>query len=171
MKHNPPAWSVDAPRWVQYAAEDIDLMEIPGPATAPKIREWLRMLGAWWTDDETPWCGVAMGAWMRAAGINPPKAFYRAKAWADGWGTLLDRPIPGCVVVFDRKGGGHVGLLVGVSEGGALQILGGNQANAVNVREFPMSRNPRFIWPPGEPVPAGHSWAWAGSAGASTTEA
>lgn len=165
------SWAAGAPRWVRIASNDIHLAEIPGAATAPKIKQWLRMLGAWWSDDETPWCGVAMGAWFREAGIKPPKAFYRAKAWADGWGTMLDRPILGCVVVFDRQGGGHVGLLVGIAEDGALQILGGNQSNAVNVREFSMARNPRFIWPPGEPIPSGQSWAFGARSSASITEA
>lgn len=166
-----PSWVFGAPRWVAIASEDMGLAEIPGAATAPKIKQWLRQLGAWWTDDETPWCGVACAAWFQAAGIAIPKHYYRARAWADGWGTQLASPVLGSVVVLDREGGGHVGLLVGVTDNGRLLILGGNQGNRVSVREFALDRNPRYFWPPGEPIPSGSAWAYSGQSSASTTEA
>lgn len=156
-------WPATAPRWLKIAALDIGLKEIPGREHAPKIIQWLTQLGAWWRDDETPWCGVAMAAWMREAGVPLPKHWYRAKAWADGWGVPLAEPAAGCVVVFDRAGGGHVGLVVGVADNGDLQVLGGNQGNAVSVRSFPASRVPRFVWPPGEPMPELEPLAWAGA--------
>ena len=43
------------------------------------------------------------------------------------WGEKLDRPVLGCVVVFTRDGGGHVGFVVGKSTSGNLLVLGGNQ--------------------------------------------
>lgn len=154
-----------AARWLILAAADEGLQEIPGKEHAPKITRWLTELGAWWRDDETPWCGVAVAAWMRGAGVPLPVHWYRAKAWAGEWGARLDGPVPGCVVVFDRKGGGHVGLLVSVATDGALQVFGGNQGNAVNVRSFPASRPALFIWPPGEPFPQRNApMQWAGAA-------
>lgn len=160
------------PRWLTIARQDIGLREIPGKEHAAKITLWLEQLGAWWRDDETPWCGVACAAWMRQAGIALPKHWYRAKAWGDGWGTLLDRPIVGCVVTFEREGGGHVGLLTGTNECGDLLVLGGNQGNAVNIRAFPRERVARYIWPPGEPIPpVGPVDLPIASAPATTTEA
>lgn len=147
------------PRWMTIARVDLHLKEIPGKEHAPKIVMWLKRLGAWWSDDETPWCGVAMAAWMRDARVPLPKHWYRAKAWADGWGTPLAEPIVGCVVVFDRQGGGHVGLVVGKDAAGGLQVLGGNQGNAVSIARFGPERTPRFVWPEGEPVPVVRGWA------------
>lgn len=167
-----PPWPENAPRWLKIAALDIGLREIPGTQHAPRIQSWLRTLGAWWDDDETPWCGVAVAAWMRESGVVLPKHWYRAKAWGDGWGRKLNRPITGCVVVFDRAGGGHVGLLSSVSENGSLNVLGGNQGNEVNIRNFPLSRNPAFYWPPGEPIHEVGQWmTTVGSAPSSTGEA
>lgn len=160
-----------APRWLAIAYGDVGLREIPGKEHAPKITQWLVELGAWWRDDETPWCGVAVAAWMRQAGITLPKHWYRAKAWADGtWGTLLDRPIIGCVVVFDRVGGGHVGLLHGIDAKGVLQVIGGNQGNAVSIAGFP-GRVARYVWPPGEPIPSYSDLTIVAGAAASTSEA
>ena len=50
--------------------------------------------------------------------------------------TKLNNPAYGCIVVFSRAGGGHVGFLVGKDKQGNLMILGGNQSNAVNIKPF-----------------------------------
>jgi uncharacterized protein (TIGR02594 family) len=132
--------------WLIEARKHLGLREIPGAPTAPTIAKWLQSLGAWWRDDETPWCGVATAAWMQAAGVAPPKAWYRAKAWLD-WGTPLARPAVGCIVVFERQGGGHVGIVTGYDQRGRLMVLGGNQGNAVNVAPFDLDRVAGYRWP------------------------
>jgi len=139
------------PIWLTIAEKYIGLREIPGAPTAPTIAAWLQRLGAWWNDDETPWCGVAMAAWMQEAGFKPPAAWYRAKAWAT-WGIPLSKPVTGCVVVFTRQGGGHVGLAVGQDSEGRLMVLGGNQGNAVRVAAFDMGRVVAYRWPEGAPI-------------------
>lgn len=142
------------PAWVVEARKDIGLRELPGAPTAPRIQRWLSDLGAWWRDDETPWCGAAVAAWMRAACVGPlPRFWMRAQAWAD-WGQPLAVPAHGCVVVFSRNGGGHVGLVVGRDAQGRLLVLGGNQGDAVNVRAFGQDRVLAYRWPPGQPLPA-----------------
>lgn len=134
------------PPWLTLARADIGVREIPGAPTAPRIAQWLQALGAWWRDDETPWCGTAVAAWMRASGIEPPKAWYRARAWAD-WGLPLLGPRVGCVVVLSRQGGGHVGLVVGVTPAGSLLVLGGNQGDAVSIAAFLRDRVVAYRWP------------------------
>lgn len=133
------------PAWVEEARLHIGMREVPGAPTAPTIARWLQGLNAWWTDDETPWCGTFVAHCMRANGIAPPKAWYRAKAWAD-WGEPV-APCRGAVVVFERQGGGHVGLLVGKSIEGRIMVLGGNQGNAVNVMPFDLARVIAYRWP------------------------
>lgn len=139
---------MDEPVWLVLARQDIGLREVKGAQTAPKIARWLQQLGAWWRDDETPWCGTAVAAWMKACDIDPPKAWYRAKAWAE-WGSKIANPVPGCVVVFEREGGGHVGLVVGQATDGRLMVLGGNQGDTVSIVPFERSRVIAYRWPAG----------------------
>lgn len=55
------------PAWLQFARSQIGVREIPGAPTAPAIAAWLNRLRAWWTDDETPWCGVFVAACQQRA--------------------------------------------------------------------------------------------------------
>lgn len=134
------------PPWLTAARESLGVAETPGKATTPVIKKWLVELNAWWTDDETPWCGVAVAAWMTAVGVRPARHWYRAKAWMD-WGFPLPEPTLGCVVVFHRSGGGHVGLCVGRNAAGALMVLGGNQGNRVSIAPFSPDRVMGYRWP------------------------
>ena len=78
--------------------------------------------------------------------------FEAAKSYL-GWGGRLDAPILGCIVVFTRDGGGHVGFAIGKDERGRLMILGGNQGNAVTIAPFDMERVAGYRWPaPGPTV-------------------
>jgi uncharacterized protein (TIGR02594 family) len=63
----------------------------------------------------------------------------RAKAWLE-YGERLEKPCLGCIVIFDRKGGGHVGFAIGKDRLGRLLILGGNQGNQVSVMPFDTTR-------------------------------
>ena len=143
MLQNPPQSS--EPTWLALARRAIGTREIPGKEHNSTIRKWLIELGAWWTDDETPGCGTFVAHCAREADRALPKYWYRAKDWLNT-GTRLDKPAYGCVVVFDRAGGGHVGFVVGKDKHGNLMVLGGNQGNAVNIKPFAISRVAGFIW-------------------------
>lgn len=134
------------PTWLQIARQDLGIEETPGKETAPAIRRWLIELGAWWRDDETPWCGVACAHWMKEAGAPIPKQYYRARAWLE-WGSALTQPALGCVAVFDRRGGGHVGLVVGRNALDNLLVIGGNQGNKVSIASFSPDRVLGYRWP------------------------
>jgi uncharacterized protein (TIGR02594 family) len=137
---------VSEPAWLTIARRDLGLAEVRGAETAPKIKQWLADLGAWWRDDETPWCGVAVGAWMKQAGIARPKHWYRAKGWLD-WGHPCGSLL-GAVVVFERAGGGHVGLAVGYDDATSrVYVLGGNQGNKVSILPFDVKRVIGWRWP------------------------
>lgn len=140
------------PRWLTTARSLVGTTEIVGPRHNSTILKWLDKLKAWWADDETPWCGVFVAHCMQEAGLPYPKLYMQAKAWSD-YGALLrtDRLAPGAILVFGRKGGGHVGFYVG-EDAGHYYVLGGNQANAVSVMKLGKSRLLASRWPRGESV-------------------
>ena len=123
------------PVWITEARKYIGTAEIPGPKHNSNILNWLKNLKAWWSEDETPWCGTFVAHCMKTAGFDVPKYWMRAKEWAT-WGTAVSKPTLGCIVVFDRQGGGHVGFVVGFDEKGRLMVLGGNQGNKVSIAPF-----------------------------------
>lgn len=133
------------PLWLVIARSDIGNSETLGPNDSPWIRRVLERLNAKWLLGQ-PWCGGAVAAWMQQAGCALPKHWYRAKGWLD-WGVPLNSPCVGCVVVFERTGGGHVGIVVGRTDQHYLLVLGGNQGDAVNVREFNPFRAAGYRWP------------------------
>lgn len=138
------------PHWLPIARRYLGVREVPGAPTAPIIARWLAELGAWWRDDETPWCGTFVGAVMHEAHLDIPKAWYRARTWAD-WGKPT-RETLGAVAVFERPGGGHVGFLVGYATGG-LAVLGGNQGDAVTIATIRRNRLLAVRWPLGVAAP------------------
>ncbi|MDO4434727.1 MAG: TIGR02594 family protein [Alysiella sp.] len=143
MKQSQP---LPDPLWLIEARKHIGLTEIAGKDHNPTIRNWLIALKAWWTDDETPWCGTFTAHCCRVGGRALPKHWYRARDWLNT-GTRLSRPAYGCIAVFERQGGGHVGFVVGQDKNGNLLILGGNQGNRVSIAPFARSRVAGFIWP------------------------
>lgn len=138
------------PRWLIEARKHIGLTEIKGAKHNPEIVQfWRDIKRGGIKDDETPWCAAFVGAMLERVGIRSTR-FESAKSYLD-WGEKLDTPEYGCIVVFTRVGGGHVGFVVGRRANGDLLVLGGNQGDAVNIRAFPTSRVSGYRWPAGEP--------------------
>lgn len=140
---------MSGPQWLDIARTYIGLREIKGGKHNPRILQWWEDIGAsWYRDDETPWCGAYVGGVLVEAGFAPPARGEgaRAKAWLD-YGKKLDRPAVGCLVIFDRAGGGHVGFVVGRDQHGNLMVLGGNQSDGVNIKPFARNRVVGYRWP------------------------
>ena len=170
-------------RWMTEARSLIGQRELPGAGNNPVIMAWgnrlgARILGIAYGADSVPWCGLFAAWCVHQAGITPPFIAIRAKAWAT-WGdpiTLLSGALPsrlipqGAIAVFERKGGGHVGFVDSVNADGSLNILGGNQGDAVNVRRFTRDRLIALRWPKGQPMGAPAKVA-AAPAAATTGEA
>jgi uncharacterized protein (TIGR02594 family) len=140
---------VTGPLWYRVAGKQIGVKEIPGAKSNPTIMSWAKALGAKlgiaYTNDDTPWCGVFVGYCVQAAGFKPPPIAVRAKAWAT-WGEPLITPTLGCVLVFERPGGGHVGFYAGETTT-AYRVLGGNQSNSVNYAWLAKDRCIAMRWP------------------------
>lgn len=100
-----------------------------------------------WNTGGTAWCGGFVAACLARVGLGVriPKSFPMARSWAKA-GTALSKPAYGCVVVFERGTGGHVGFVVGKDKAGNLMVLGGNQSNQVCIKPFSKSRVLAYRW-------------------------
>jgi len=141
--------------WMQTARESIGLKEVVGPKHNTTIQTWLSKLGAWWKDDEMPWCGTFVAHCLRESGQPVPQQWYRALAWKEYGSNLRPTHVcEGAILVFAREGGGHVGFYVG-EDRFYYRVLGGNQKNSVNIMRIAKSRCVAIRWPKGVPVIGG----------------
>jgi uncharacterized protein (TIGR02594 family) len=136
------------PEWLDIARNDLGSTESLGPNDSPLIRKALAKLNGLWLKGQ-PWCGSIMAYWMQQCAISYPKDYYRAKAWLS-WGTACG-PVVGAIVVFERTGGGHVGICVARDHRAFLRVMGGNQGDAVKESTFDPARVLGYRWPPGKP--------------------
>lgn len=139
------------PRWIVIARAGLGQREIPGPAENSWIVGlWRKIKRGGIKSEDVPWCAAFVGACLEDAGIQSTR-FESAISYAT-WGVKLMEPVHGCVAVFTRSGGGHVGFVVGRDPQGRVLILGGNQSNAVTIAAFPVDRVVAWRWPSGEPL-------------------
>lgn len=141
------------PIWLSEARKYIGTREIKGVNNHSLIVGWWKAIkrGGIKTD-EVPWCAAFVGAMLEAVGIVSSR-YESAKSYMD-WGQPLSHPVVGCVAVFTREGGGHVGFVVGKDAKSNLLILGGNQGDEVCIRAFSVARVSGYRWPGPIPVPA-----------------
>jgi uncharacterized protein (TIGR02594 family) len=102
----------------------------------PKVVAYFKDSGnAGVKDDATAWCAAFVGAMLARSGVKGTGKL-NARSYLD-WGVPVERKDarPGDVVVFERGTGwqGHVGFLV-KDRGAFIDVLGGNQSDAVNVK-------------------------------------
>lgn len=139
--------------WLTTARALLGTRETVGPANNPVIMGWAKRLGprlgAPYTGDAVPWCGLFAAHCMDDARQSLPAIPLRALAWST-WGQAC-KPCVGAVLTFQRKGGGHVGFYVGEDDE-AYHVLGGNQGDAVSVTRIAKSRLAASRWPAGQPI-------------------
>lgn len=135
-----------APRHLVKALELYGTTEIVGSQHNPVIMGWAKELKISYNSDEIPWCGLFMAIVMKRAERQVVDSPLMAKAWLE-FGVKADVPMLGDVLVFSRKGGGHVGLYVGEDKT-HFYVLGGNQGNQVNVIKIARSRLAGIRRPP-----------------------
>ena len=156
------------PQWLAIARPLVGLHEVKGAKHSPEILGmWRAIKRSGIQSDEVPWCAAFVGACLERAGIRSSR-FESAKSYLT-WGVRLDGPAHGCIVVFSREGGGHVGFVVGQDAAGRLLVLGGNQGDQVSVKAFPTDRVTGYRWP--VDVPINTAPLLIGSAAASESEA
>lgn len=135
--------------WFEIAQSEIGVREIVGRGDNPRIVEYHHSttLDAGSASlDETPWCSSFVNWCVERAGYAGTDSAW-ARSWLN-WGVPTAQPTVGTIAIFTRDGGGHVGFYVSENEG-EVQVLGGNQRDAVNIAHYPKKdllgyRNPHF---------------------------
>lgn len=139
--------------WIEIAKKYVGTREIKGGKHNPIILSmWKRAYLALRAkvvvqEDETAWCGTFVASVLKEAGLD--KHIPTAFAWARSYlkvGTKLQYPAVGCIVIFERGKGGHVGFVVGQDKRGNLMVLGGNQGDKVSIASFSKHRVLGYRW-------------------------
>ena len=131
------------PNWYLIAQKEIGVKEKVGGEN-PRIIEYHFVTSLKAKEDEVPWCSSFVSWCLEQDGIVSARS-ARARDYLK-WGVVLNNPIPGCIVVFSRNGGGHVAFYVSETLGSIL-CLGGNQKNSVCFSEYPKAQVIGYRWP------------------------
>ena len=166
-----------APYWMAVARKYVGLEEVPGPQSHPTIVQWAKNLGGFvaqfFRTDSTPWCSLYANVVLQESGLpmsgpDGSPALLRAKSFLT-YGTPLDVPCLGAILVFVRSGGHHVSFYTGESLK-AYRVLGGNQDDRVRESWLAKDRCIAIRWPDPNVVPGTHIWVRPGDASLSTNE-
>ena len=124
-------------RYMTIALAEVGQEEVAGAASNPRIVEYHQSTKLKATDDDVPWCAAFVNWVLMNAGLPFTKS-AAALSFLD-WGIKVKTPKYGDLVVFDYgHGRGHVGFYVGERDG-KISVLGGNQDDSVNVKQFTLS--------------------------------
>jgi uncharacterized protein (TIGR02594 family) len=148
------------PPWILWAKNQLGIKELPGAGDNPEIISWLKLttLPKEYWHDATAWCAVFINAGFFLNGIKGLRS-ARARDWLE-FGRPAKSPEIGDVVVFQwDDGSNHVAYFLAL-EDDRVQVIGGNQSNAVTETTYPLRnvagfrRPPRHILAASKTVPA-----------------
>lgn len=129
-----------APKLLKACRSLIGTTEFNGTANNPTILKWAKrtQLSEYYNSDSIPWCGLYIAYCCYVAKLPICKNPLWALNWAK-WGNTADVPMLADVLVFKRKGGGHVGIYV-AEDDTHYHVLGGNQDNKVGINRIAKTR-------------------------------
>lgn len=143
------------PVWLLRAREDLRLntREVPGPGSSPWILQLYRDLRLPVPDDDSTnaWCSVWACRTLLVSGVKPWRRLRLARGALD-WGQPTEFR-PGAIgvkrrLVNGKDDGVHGHVFFGLEiVGDHMRVLGGNQANRVSIRDYPLSDLLGWRWP------------------------
>lgn len=138
------------PPWMAELNRKAGLHEVKNNSSLIDFLKIGRYLG---NPKDLPWCGDAVESVIAKTLPTeklPSNPFF-AQNWAK-FGQDAGGPIVGSIGVIKwSPTSGHVGIVAGV-DGNRVNMLGGNQSNAINVSSFPRDKFIAFRWPTTFPV-------------------
>ena len=135
-------------RWLDIAQGELGVKEQVGGEN-PRILEYHDCTTLDACEDEVPWCSAFVNWVFKECAMDRTR-LANARSWLE-WGTKLEDPENGCLVVLkrgDSPTAGHVGFVVGITAE-YLQVLGGNQSDQVKVSTFKRKDVVGYRWPEG----------------------
>lgn len=117
--------------------------EGPGSEDNPAIMAMYASVGHDWVEhDAVAWCAAFVGHCLERAGLRSTRRL-NARSYLE-WGIPVDLADAqtGDIVIFSRGSKswqGHVGFFVKAT-GAMIEVLGGNQSDAVNIQRYAKSR-------------------------------
>lgn len=129
---------------IQIARSYLGTKELKGSADNPKIMEMYKTIGHTQVEhDEVAWCAAFVGHCLEKAGVVSTRKLNARSylTWAEKVAGP-DQAKEGDVVVFTRGSNtaqGHVAFFLRAT-GSQIEVLGGNQSDAVSVARYAKSR-------------------------------
>ena len=137
------------PRWLKIAFGEIGIQELADPRENQRILNYFSTCERFRDEeaklsDETPWCSAFVNWVMEKSNYEGTNSAW-AKSWHE-WGMPTSKR-RGAIAVFERlvtrngetKSFGHVGFYHSTKSSTEIRILGGNQANKVNISTYPIN--------------------------------
>lgn len=131
------------PPWLKVARRELGQKEFM-PGDNPRIVEYHQSTWLHANEDSVSWCAAFVSWSIEQCGILSARS-PRAKDYLT-YGIKLEKPKLGCICVFSRDGGGHVGFYLGETED-KIKLLGGNQADAVCISYYSKVNLLGYRWP------------------------
>jgi uncharacterized protein (TIGR02594 family) len=149
------------PRWLRYAIAEIGVKEVAGSASNPRILAY-RALGRTTDDMRTedgarPWCADFVNAMIEISDLSGTRSGMARSFENSEHFVRLSGPAIGSIMTFwrgsTRGGSGHVGFAAGLTAGGRMVLVGGNQKDAVTAATYGTERLTGYWWPASERLP------------------
>ena len=144
--------------WMKIVRAEIGVKEVPGSGNNKRVLEYhasTTLDKNYDGKDSTSWCSSFANWVMEKQGIKGTNSAW-ARNWVS-WGIALERPVYGCIAVYERNGPGgdsHVTFWVGENSNGKFdRCIGGNQADQVKESLYEKSTVLAYRWPKGFPLP------------------
>lgn len=123
--------------WTKVAIREMGVREFYETSNNPRILQYLRstelLNSNYQSKDETYWCSSFVNWCIEKSGIEGTNSPW-ARHWLN-WGIAITTPFRGCIVVFKRGTGGHVGFYMKETKD-SIYVLGGNQDDEVNIKRY-----------------------------------
>lgn len=138
-----PTPFASTPYAVAQAELALDVREISGAASNPRIVLYHSTTSGGAEPDAVAWCSSFVNYCIEKAGLTGTNSKW-ARSWHDNdWGKdITNDPRPGDIVVWRRQSatedGGHVAFFVEKIGNDVIRVLGGNQSNRVRVSDYPV---------------------------------
>ena len=131
-------------RYLDIAKREMGVHETAGSIATARIVDYANHTTLKATSDEIPWCSSFANFVVDTAGDRGTGS-AAARSWL-AWGVPIPNPVPGCIVVLDRRdnnnpNAAHVTFFAGDSEDKMYFLgLGGNQRDSVSISKQPYSK-------------------------------